>query len=289
MELGVHGNAPLTYLLREFGKLVGIGLSPYIEKTLEYDDVLRLFNKALELDDWPEDDASVPYNLPDLRTNNITSNPKAPQKCVHVNRSTKRKAGDGDLDDDAGERDRNRMLDRDGDTTMEDYLSSSSSSSSSSPPPRHVETVKAKGAQPPKRRRVISEALQVQPEDAEMQSGPSRPRTRSRTASRPERAPAPALAPARARPQRRAASRPERGQRAGRAAAEQREDEAPTVESLKEWGGPATGTRGRRLKKDTAGAAEAVTREPSKMSKVPGALRRSKSGPAAIQKGRRRG
>ena len=255
--IGVHNNAPLTYLVREFGKLVKIASFGISDKTLEYDDVLKVFNKALESHAWPKDDESIPYKLPDLRTNDIRSNPEAPKVLVDYDDlqqrgSTKRKASDEDSDDDSSDSEgpltREFAIDGDGDTTMENR-----SPPPPSPAPRPTKA-RAKPAQPPKRRRVISDALQVQLEDAEMQDGPSRPRTRSRTASRPERAPAPAPVPApqaRARPVRRAASRPERGPRGGRAEQREEEEVPPTVESLKEWGGPATGTRGRRLKKDS--------------------------------------
>ncbi|KAI0769618.1 hypothetical protein BD413DRAFT_477111, partial [Trametes elegans] len=62
--LQITGNAPLTELLYRFGELVAHQLRSDI--FLKYDEVLALFDKAIDRPDWPKNDAAIPYSADDI-------------------------------------------------------------------------------------------------------------------------------------------------------------------------------------------------------------------------------
>ncbi|RPD54828.1 hypothetical protein L227DRAFT_657328 [Lentinus tigrinus ALCF2SS1-6] len=65
--LGIKGNRPLTRLLKDLHVLVNANLVKTTSKCvpLTHDSMLEVFNKALERNDWPTDDAAIPFKLPD--------------------------------------------------------------------------------------------------------------------------------------------------------------------------------------------------------------------------------
>ncbi|EIW58055.1 uncharacterized protein TRAVEDRAFT_49067 [Trametes versicolor FP-101664 SS1] len=68
--LVITGNSPLTELLHSFHKLVYNATMKELTECvpLTYDAVLRIFDTAIERDDWPVGDKALPYKLVDLRT-----------------------------------------------------------------------------------------------------------------------------------------------------------------------------------------------------------------------------
>ncbi|KAH9915741.1 uncharacterized protein B0H18DRAFT_1215351 [Fomitopsis serialis] len=69
-SIGVEGNAPLTYILEKFTKLCRVSHYKDIFMPLTYDSVLKIFDDALDREDWPVDDAAIPFvpaRNPDLR------------------------------------------------------------------------------------------------------------------------------------------------------------------------------------------------------------------------------
>lgn len=66
----ITGNSPLTELLHSFHKLVYNATMKELTGCvpLTYDAVLRIFDTAIERDDWPVGDKALPYKLVDLRT-----------------------------------------------------------------------------------------------------------------------------------------------------------------------------------------------------------------------------
>ncbi|KAI0692081.1 hypothetical protein C8T65DRAFT_745297 [Cerioporus squamosus] len=67
-DFSIPGNAPLTDLIKELAKLVE---HHYHAASLDYDMVLGPIEAALARDDWPENDAALPYVVPDVRTNTV--------------------------------------------------------------------------------------------------------------------------------------------------------------------------------------------------------------------------
>lgn len=65
-NVSVHGNAPLTYLLRVYGKLCRLNLDWPGELgaaiPLTHDSVLQVFDRALAMSNWPVGDAAIPYD-----------------------------------------------------------------------------------------------------------------------------------------------------------------------------------------------------------------------------------
>lgn len=69
-SLVVEGNAPLTYILEEFTELCRVSHYKRASVPLTYVSVLKIFDDALDREDWPVDDAAIPFVLarnPDLR------------------------------------------------------------------------------------------------------------------------------------------------------------------------------------------------------------------------------
>ncbi|KAI1792101.1 hypothetical protein LXA43DRAFT_1060897 [Ganoderma leucocontextum] len=88
-HLTIFRNSPLTDLMREFGSLVA-GLVKNSGKSLDYDNVLALFDNALA-GSWPEvDDGPLDYIPPDLRTVNEFSSFEARSSDHHHRHGRKR-------------------------------------------------------------------------------------------------------------------------------------------------------------------------------------------------------
>ncbi|KAI1792133.1 hypothetical protein LXA43DRAFT_1134855 [Ganoderma leucocontextum] len=88
-HLVIHGNAPLTALMKEFGALVRASMLPP-KTSLEYDAVLDVFDRALARVDWPTSkDHPVRYTLPTLQPVNgwvfEERTPKKPHARAHGN------------------------------------------------------------------------------------------------------------------------------------------------------------------------------------------------------------
>ena len=62
----IKGNRPLTRLLMDLRTLINGNLDTSFWKRvpLTHDAMLAVFNKALERNDWPENDAAIPFKLP---------------------------------------------------------------------------------------------------------------------------------------------------------------------------------------------------------------------------------
>ncbi|KAI8976334.1 hypothetical protein BD414DRAFT_530958 [Trametes punicea] len=74
LPLKVVGNEPLSDLLEEFNDLVAEATRKMKwgkRKPLAYDAVLDIFDRALARDDWPENDAAIPFMPDKTRTNTV--------------------------------------------------------------------------------------------------------------------------------------------------------------------------------------------------------------------------
>ncbi|KAI0324567.1 hypothetical protein GY45DRAFT_1288719 [Cubamyces sp. BRFM 1775] len=98
-SLQIANNEPLTMLLEKFGDMVARATvieKPLIGQTrtpLTYASVLEIFNQVLAREDWPENDASIPY-VPD-KTRTTTLFPKDGQpQSVPARSLTKRPRDD---------------------------------------------------------------------------------------------------------------------------------------------------------------------------------------------------
>ncbi|OCH84987.1 hypothetical protein OBBRIDRAFT_785496 [Obba rivulosa] len=68
VKISVRNNTPLTWLLREWGRLCFLQtISPlliHLRALLTYGKVLDLLKKALKMTGWPKDDAAIPFTPP---------------------------------------------------------------------------------------------------------------------------------------------------------------------------------------------------------------------------------
>ena len=88
-SIEITNNVPLTRLLAKFKNMVSRATAPEdpllddlnTRVPLTYDSVLEIFNEALARDDWPENDASIPFVPGKTRTTTLFAEDEKPQSA----------------------------------------------------------------------------------------------------------------------------------------------------------------------------------------------------------------